>query len=42
VVGVQGDELTTGASIDIGRALKKSEGTYEADRVYVGRDGIMP
>jgi hypothetical protein len=36
------DELTPGAHIAIGRALKKPDGTYEADRVNVGRDGIVP
>ena len=36
------DELTPGAHIAIVRALKKPDGTYEADRVNVGRDGIVP
>ena len=41
VVGSR-DELKPGAHIAIGRALKKPDGTYEADRVNVGRDGIVP
>jgi hypothetical protein len=36
------DELTPGAHIAIVRALKKPDGTYEAERVNVGRDGIVP
>ena len=36
------DELKPGAPIAIVRALKKPDGTYEADRVNVGRDGIVP
>jgi hypothetical protein len=36
------DELTPGANIAISRALKKPDGTYEADRVNVGRAGIVP
>ena len=36
------DELQPGANIAISRALKKPDGTYEADRVNVGRDGIVP
>jgi hypothetical protein len=36
------DELKPGANIAIIRALKKADGTYEADRVNVGRDGIVP
>jgi hypothetical protein len=36
------DELTPGAHIAIVRARKKPDGTYEADRVNVGRDGIVP
>jgi len=41
VVGSR-DELKPGAHIAIGRALKTPDGTYEADRVNVGRDGIVP
>jgi hypothetical protein len=41
VVGSR-DELKPGAHIAIRRALKKPDGTYEADRVNVGRDGIVP
>jgi hypothetical protein len=41
VVGSR-DELKPGARIAIGRAMKKPDGTYEADRVNVGRDGIVP
>jgi hypothetical protein len=36
------DELKPGANIAIIRAVKKPDGTYEADRVNVGRDGIVP
>jgi hypothetical protein len=36
------DELQPGANIAISRALKKPDGTYEADRINVGRDGIVP
>src|SRR5215813_12815308 len=36
------DELKPGAHIAIIRALKKPDGTYEADRVNIGRDGIVP
>ena len=32
------DELKPGAHVTIIRALKKPDGTYEADRVTVGRD----
>src|SRR5215470_7802684 len=35
-------ELKPGASINIIRAVKKPDGTFEADRVNVGRDGIVP
>ena len=41
VVGSR-DELKPGAHIAIARALKKPDGTYEADRVNVSRDGIVP
>ena len=41
VVGSR-DELKPGARIAIARALKQPDGTYEADRVNVGRDGIVP
>jgi hypothetical protein len=41
VVGSR-DELQPGAHIAIGRALKKPDGTYEADRVNVSRDGLVP
>lgn len=36
------DELKPGAHIAIIRAVKKPDGTYEADRVNVGRDGLVP
>jgi hypothetical protein len=35
------DELKPGAHIAISRAQKKPDGTYEADRVNVGRDGLV-
>jgi hypothetical protein len=35
-------ELKPGASIRIVRALKQADGTLEADRVNVGRGGVMP
>jgi hypothetical protein len=41
VVGSR-DELKMGARIAINRAQKKPDGTYEADRVNVGRDGLVP
>jgi hypothetical protein len=41
VVGSR-DELKPGAHIAIIRARKQPDGTYEADRVNVGRDGIVP
>ena len=41
-VGSSRDELKRGANIAIIRALKKADGIYEADRVTVGRDGIVP
>ena len=41
VVGSK-DELKPGANISIVRAVKKPDGTFEADRVNVGRDGIVP
>jgi len=41
VVGSR-DELKPGTNITIIRAVKKPDGTYEADRVNVGRDGIVP
>jgi len=36
------DELKPGAHINIIRATKKPDGTLEAERVNVGRDGIVP
>jgi hypothetical protein len=36
------DELKPGASISIVNAMKKPDGTFEAARVTVGRDGIVP
>jgi hypothetical protein len=41
VVGSR-DELKPGASINIVRADKKPDGTFEAARVNVGRDGVVP
>jgi hypothetical protein len=41
VVGSR-DELKPGARIGIVRAVKKPDGTFEANRVNVGRDGIVP
>ena len=41
VVGSR-DELKMGTRIAISRAQKKPDGTYEADRVNVGRDGLVP
>src|SRR5262249_53552302 len=41
VVGSR-DELKPGANINIVRATKKPDGTFEAERVNVGRDGIVP
>jgi len=35
-------ELKPGASINIVRAVKKPDGTFEAERVNVGRDGVVP
>jgi hypothetical protein len=44
VASVPGDssELKPGAAIVIVRAEKKSDGTLEAARVNVGRDGVVP
>ncbi|MET0924988.1 MAG: hypothetical protein ABWY47_17770, partial [Xanthobacteraceae bacterium] len=36
------DELKPGANIMIVRATKQPDGTFGADRVNVGRDGIAP
>jgi hypothetical protein len=36
------DELKPGANINIVAATKKPDGTFEAARVNVGRDGIVP
>jgi hypothetical protein len=36
------DELKPGANISIVNAMKKPDGTFEAARVTVGRDGITP
>jgi hypothetical protein len=35
-------ELKPGASINITNAVKKPDGTFEAARVNVGRDGVVP
>jgi hypothetical protein len=45
IVGtVHGDrsELKPGAAIVIVRAMKKPDGTLEANRINVGRDGVVP
>jgi len=44
VAFVSGDksELKAGAKIIIFGAMKKDDGTLEANRVGVGRDGIAP
>jgi hypothetical protein len=36
------DELKPGANINIVRATKKPDGTFEAARINVGRDGVIP
>ncbi|MPZ57683.1 MAG: hypothetical protein GEU91_14520 [Rhizobiales bacterium] len=36
------NELKPGANIRITRAVKQADGTYEADRVNVGRGGVVP
>jgi hypothetical protein len=36
------DELKVGAAIAITRAKRKLDGSWEADRITVGRDGVMP
>ena len=36
------DELKPGANINITAAKKNSDGTFEAARVNVGRDGVVP
>ena len=41
VVGSK-DELKPGANINIVAATKKPDGTFEAARVNVGRDGVVP
>jgi hypothetical protein len=41
VVGSK-DELKPGANINIVAATKKPDGTFEAARVNIGRDGIVP
>ena len=35
-------ELKPGANITIVNAVKKPDGTFEAARVNVGRDGVVP
>jgi hypothetical protein len=35
-------ELKAGAQIAIVRAMKKPDGTFEANRVNVGRGGVVP
>jgi len=45
IVGtVRGDksELKPGAAISIARATKKPDGTLEANRISVGREGVVP
>ena len=41
VVGSR-DELKPGANIGIVAAVKKEDGTFETNRINVGRDGIAP
>ena len=41
VVGSR-DELKPGANINIVSAIKKPDGTFEAARVNVGREGVVP
>jgi hypothetical protein len=36
------DELKVGAAVAITRAKRKLDGSWEADRITVGRDGVMP
>jgi hypothetical protein len=36
------NELKAGAHVSIARALKKPDGSFEADRINVGRDGVVP
>jgi hypothetical protein len=36
------DELKVGAAVAIARAKRKLDGSWEADRITVGRDGVMP
>jgi hypothetical protein len=40
-VGAQSD-LKLGAAVTISRGAKKADGTFEASRVSVGRDGVVP
>lgn len=40
-VGTQSD-LKQGAAVSISRAAKKPDGTFEASRVSIGRDGVVP
>ena len=40
-VGAQSD-LKPGAAVSISRAAKKPDGTFEASRVSIGRDGVVP
>ncbi len=35
-------ELKVGAAVAITRAKRKLDGSWEADRITVGRDGVMP
>jgi hypothetical protein len=35
-------EIKDGAHISIFRAVKKPDGTFEANRISVGRDGVVP
>ncbi len=35
-------ELKVGAAVAIARAKRKLDGSWEADRITVGRDGVMP
>jgi hypothetical protein len=36
------DDLKSGAHFTVLRAVKKPDGTFEADRINVGRDGVVP
>lgn len=36
------DDLKAGAHFTVLRAVKKADGSFEADRINVGRDGVVP